>query len=332
MLNRLYAVFVARNLEFYRDRAALAWNLLLPVLIIAGFAFIFGGQSNDLYKVGVLGGKDAHPLALFDVKYIEFIDYDDPDLAKTKIQRHQLDLLVDPVTQRYWINELSPTGYMAERLLLGQQSGEFERATVTGRPIRYVDWLIPGVLAMNMMFSALFGIGFVIVRYRKNGVLKRLKATPLQAVEFLTAQIISRLWVLTLVTCFVYIGTHFFLNFHMNGSYLTLLLIFILGCVSLVCLGLVVAARSSNEELANGLLNLLTWPMMLLSGVWFSLEGSSAIVQNLAYLLPLTHVTEAAREVMIDGASFFQVMDHILSLAGMSLLFLIIGTLLFKWE
>ena len=336
MFSRLYAVFVARNLEFYRDRAALSWNILLPVLLIAGFAFIFNGEDKNIYKVGIYGDKSGQQISLFDIKYIEFIDYDNVTTPKLKVQRHQIDMLLDLDKQQYWINDLSPNGYLIEKLLTAgsEKTDEFslQKQTVSGEPIRYVDWLVPGVLAMNMMFSALFGIGFVIVRYRKNRVLKRLKATPLRAFEFLSAQILSRLWVLTLVTSLVFVGTRYFLGFPMNGSYLALLLIFVLGCISLICMGLVVSSRTSSEELANGLLNLLTWPMMLLSGVWFSLEGSLPIIQKLAYLLPVTHLTEGAREIMIDGAGFLEVADHLLTLGGMSIVFLILGTVFFKWE
>ena len=100
--------------------------------------------------------------------------------------------------QRDWINEKSNKGDLAERLLQAayvKSESVPERQTVTGRALRYVDWVLPGVLAMNIMFSSLWGVGWVVVRYRKNGVLRRLQATPLSAVEFLSAQVISRLGV-----------------------------------------------------------------------------------------------------------------------------------------
>ena len=203
---------------------------------------------------------------------------------------------------------------------------------MNGKEIRYVDWLIPGVLGMNVMFSSLFGVGYVIVRYRKNGVLKRLKATPLTPFEFLSAQVVSRLWLIVMVTSLVYAGTDLFVGFRMNGSYLTLLLVLTLGTLSMISLGLIIAARMANEEAANGLLNMLSWPMMLLSGVWFSLEGSPAIVQQLALLLPLTHFTEAAREVMIDGAGLWEIRWHLAVLAAMTGIFMAIGARTFRWE
>jgi ABC-type multidrug transport system permease subunit len=203
---------------------------------------------------------------------------------------------------------------------------------VEGDEVRYIDWVIPGIMAMNIMWGALFGIGYVIVRYRKMGVLKRLHATPVTSVEFLTAQIFSRLWLLLVVNIPIYIGMDFFLEFRMDGSYFDLLLVFTLGCICLICCGLVVAARISSEEVANGLLNLFSWPMMFLSGVWFSLEGAHPLMQKFALLLPLTHVTAAAREIMIDGAGLSQIADHLLVLGLSSVVLLLIGAKIFRWE
>jgi ABC-type multidrug transport system permease subunit len=94
----------------------------------------------------------------------------------------------------------------------------------------------------------------------------------------------------------------------------------------------VVAARISSEEVANGVLNLFSWPMMFLSGVWFSLEGAHPWMQKFALLLPLTHVTDAAREVMIDGAGLVEVSDHLLVLSISSVILLFIGAKIFQWE
>lgn len=329
---RFYAVLVARNKEFLRDRAALAWNLVFPVLIVIGFAFAFSGSNNDQYKVGVIQQDKHADHEFLRTQYIQFIPVSDYTSAVTKVARHQLDMLLDVDNNRYWINETSAKGYILERLLNSTPGNDYAREMLTGRPVRYVDWLIPGVLGMNMMFSALYGVGYVIVRYRKNGVLKRLKATPLNALEFLSAQVLSRLWLILAVVTVVYFGTHLFVGFIMHGYYLHLLAVFALGAFSMICLGLVVAARLRSEELADGLLNLVSWPMMFLSGVWFSLEGLHPWVQKLAQLFPLTHITSAARAIMLDGASLGDVAGHLVILAIMSLIFLLLGAVLFRWE
>ena len=109
------------------------------------------------------------------------------------------------------------------------------------------------------------------------------------------------------VTVILYAGIGAIIRFHSAGSVLLLMLLAILGALSMIALGLTVAARFSSEELVGGLLNLLTWPMMLLSGIWFSLEGSPRWVQWVAHIFPLTHVLDAARAVMLDGAGLAQI-------------------------
>jgi ABC-type multidrug transport system permease subunit len=207
-----------------------------------------------------------------------------------------------------------------------------EKAQISGDPVRYIDWVLPGILGMNMMFSCLFGVGYVVVRYRKNGFLKRLRATPLRSFEFVAAQVASRLMLIIVITAFVYTGTSWFLSTRMEGSYFTLLAITVIGAISLISMGLVVAARVTSEELAGGLLNLVTWPMMMLSGVWFSLEGTGAWVQRSAEIFPLTHILDAARAVMIDGAVFRDVLPQIGVLSVMSVFFLTIAALIFRWR
>ncbi len=337
-LQRFLAILSTRNKEFLRDRSSVGWNIIMPILVVAGFALIFTGDFADQYKVGVLqtskqNTTEKATIAPFlQTKYIEFINITDLELAKTKVQRHQLDMLLDPVNRRYWLNNESPKGYLVEKVMLGTVSVPLEKQTVTGKQIRYVDWVIPGILSMNIMFSALFGVGYVIVRYRKNGMLKRLKATPLSAFEYLSAQVVSRLILIMVITIFIFYGTNYFIGYAMHGSHLSLFLVFALGAFSMICLGLVVAARISSEETAGGLLNLLSWPMMFLSGVWFSLEGTNPMMQHLAEVFPLTHLTAATRSIMIDGASLLDVSYHLVILIIQSVIFLIVGALLFRWE
>jgi ABC-2 type transport system permease protein len=195
-----------------------------------------------------------------------------------------------------------------------------------------VDWLISGLLAMNMMFSALFGVGYTLVRYRKNGVLKRLKATPLKSYEFLIAQVFSRLLLITITSTLVYFGAHSLIHFQMLGSYGSLFVIMIAGAICLISLGLLIASRIKSEEFAGGLVNLLSWPMMFFSGVWFSLEGMHPTVKAIAQIFPLTHVIDAARAVMTEGATLAQVSHHIVVLMVMSVVFLVLGSLNFKWD
>jgi ABC-2 type transport system permease protein len=341
MWSRILAVLIARNREFYRDKAGLGWNVFMPVFMILAMAFIFGAGPRPELKIGVVTDDGYLPKAregLLALRYVEFIPYRDPAPAIAKVERHRIDLLVDlrQDPPLYWVNSESPKGYLAERLLLGASrtdpAAAPERRTLNGRPLSYADWVLPGVLAMNLMFSSLWGVGWVVVRYRKNGVLRRLKATPLSPFEFLAAQVGSRLLVTMGASAVVFVGAKLLIQFPMRGSYLALVLVYGAGALCVIGMGLIVSSRLRTEELADGILNLISWPMMLLSGIWFSMEGASPGAQLLSRLSPLTHLVDAARAIMLDGAGLAEVLPQILLLLALAAAFLALAARLFRWE
>jgi ABC-type multidrug transport system permease subunit len=337
-MRRMLAVLRTRNFEFLRDRATLVFNVLLPLGLVIAFAVIFGGQQRPLFKVGVVTGTEAtldaalHPF--LGTRYVDFYRVPEAELdtAIRKVERHQADLLLDlRGSPRYWVNADSPKGYLAEKLLLETAAGA-RRQPVSGAAVRYVDWLLPGVLGMSMMFSCLFGVGYVVVRYRKSGFLRRLSATPLTALEFGVAQVLSRLAMSLGVSVLVYAALALLIEFRNDGSLLLLFATAALGAMSMISLGFMVAARVTSEELASGVLNLLSWPMMLLSGVWFSLEGAPAWLRMAAELLPLTQMLSAARAIMLDGAGLLDILPRLAALAAMTALFLGLAAAGFRWR
>jgi ABC-type multidrug transport system permease subunit len=337
MWRRIWTLFVARNKEFYRDRSAFLWNLLFPILIIIGFGMIFSDGNKAEYKIGYLRSAvsaNAGAEAFLATKYVQFVTMGSVDEGKTKLNHHRIDMLVDFDSHRYWVSESSPKSYIAEKLLeaSGSSKTAFQRETVARVEIPYVEWLFPGILGMNMMFSALFGVGYVVVRYRKNGALKRMSVTPVHPWEFLSAQIVSRLFTIIVTLVIVYAGCAAIYRFECKGSYLLLVFIYALGAFCMISLGLLVACRSSSEEFANGIINLITWPMMFFSEVWFSLEGTHPWAQKASLLFPLTHTVSAARSIMNDGATLMDVKFQIIVLSVLSVVFLAAGSLLFKWQ
>jgi ABC-type polysaccharide/polyol phosphate export permease len=344
---RLWAILHARNFEFFRDREAFGWNFLFPFLLIFGFAVIFKGDYRAHYKVGVfpvpIGVSIEQqtgnlPDAFVDFKAISLLGFETREAGVDKLKHHKIDLLIEAQSTpvRYWISDVSPGGAIVERLLkqalAAPDSCRSQKIDIQGIQIRYIDWLFPGILGMNMMFSALYGVGWVVVRYRKNGVLKRLKATPLTAFEYLTAQLLSRIFLLMFTLVIVWVGCDLFLHFIVVGSLLNLFVVFLVGSICMTALGLVIASRGTSEEFANGLLNFICWPMMFLSEVWFSIEGAPAWIKAFAKAFPLTHLLSAARKVMNEGQPLASVTPEILILASMTLAFLLTGAALFSWN
>ncbi len=339
-------MFKARNREFFRDRSAFGWNFLFPFLLVAGFGIIFNGKVYNDYKVGVFPTETARislseaglPDRFRDLDQIEFIGFRSLDDGLDKLRHHKIDFLLalGPEPYRYWVNESSPKGYILEKLFEGSLAPPVSTAIarkiqIAGTEIRYIDWLFPGILGMNMMFSALWGVGYVVVRYRKNGVLKRLKATPLTAFEYLSAQMLSRLFLLMFTLVVVWTGCHLIFSFTMVGSYFHLALVFFLGSLSLTSLGLILASRGTSEEFTTGILNFISWPMMFLSEVWFSIEGAPRWVKLFSQAFPLTHLLTAARKIMSDGAGLAGILPEVAVLSAMSILFLAVAAALFSW-
>lgn len=332
-MKKYLAVFTAIIKEFWLDKASFLWLIAFPIVLVFGLSIVFSGKDQMLYKIGIIGEME-NKNEFFSLKHVQFIHYKSLDEVLNKLRHHQIDFLISVENKNYWVNSESPQGYIVENLFLKTPANSsYIKKEITGKPIRYVDWVIPGVLGMSIMFNSLYGVGSVIVRYRRSGFLKRLKATPLKAVEYILAHISSRLLIVIILGMIVFWGCHIFLKFLILGSLLDILIIAIIGGFCHIVLGLFIASRLKNEELANGLLNIVSWPMLLLSGIWFSLEGSPKILQNIADCLPLTHFVTAVRKVMFDGSGIVDVLyPHIFFLSLFSVIFLCFGALLFKWD
>jgi ABC-type multidrug transport system permease subunit len=344
---RFWAILKARNREFFRDRSAFGWNFLFPFLIVAGFGIIFGGRAYTEYKVGVFPYPTEAvvidnvkiPDQLRTTRYLKFIGIRSATDGLLKLKYHKIDFLLKlgEAPYEYWVSDGSPRGYMVEQifrasLIPASMQTAAEKKEIQGKSIRYIEWLFPGILAMNMMFSALWGVGYVVVRYRKNGALRRLKVTPLNAFEYLTAQAVSRIFLLMFTLVVVWTGCDLIFSFRVEGAYVDVFIIFLLGSLSLTALGLILASRGTSEEFTTGILNFISWPMMFLSEVWFSLEGAPRWVKHAANVFPLTHMLRAVRRVMHDGAGLMDVGLELFILAAMTLVFLIIAATLFSWN
>lgn len=342
---RFWSLFYARNMEFLRDRSSLVWSFVFPFFLLFGFNFMFSrDKPPDAVKIAITGPAAESWLKRIDpLPQVQAVIIPDQAEARDKLAHHKLDLLLDTSKQppEYHVSETAPKGYQAEQLVIRvlerEAHGErappslFARKSLKGTEVPYLDWFFPGLIGMNIMFGAVFGVSYVIVRYRKNGVLKRLSATPLTPFEYLSAQLASRMFLLMFTTAVIFLGSLLLFKFEVRGSWLALALLFFWGAASLIGIGVMAAARTESEELVGGILNLATWPMMFVSEVWFSLEGSPAWIQQAAQIFPLTHLITGARKVMNDGAGLAEVSHHLLILITMTIVFLAIGSFLFRW-
>jgi len=197
---------------------------------------------------------------------------------------------------------------------------------------RYVDWLVPGLLGMQLLSGSLWGIAFVIVQNRQRKLLKRLVATPMHRSDYLLSFAVSRLlWVL-LETAILLAFAHFAFGVPIRGSLAAIFVLATLGAASFAGLGLLCSARPENTESVNGLVNLASLPMFILSGVFFSADRFPDFLQKAIRFLPLTALNDALRAVINDGASLFTLPLEVAVLLVWGAVTYAIALKIFRWN
>jgi ABC-type multidrug transport system permease subunit len=213
----------------------------------------------------------------------------------------------------------------ADRFTAGEQ-----RLDVIGA--RYIDWLIPGLLGMNIMGTGMWGIGFSITWARSKKLLKRLAATPMSRVHYLVAQVLARLVFLTIEVSVLLLFAWAVFSVPVRGSLVTLSLVAALGALAFGGLALLVASRARTIEAASGWMNFVMLPGWVLSGVFFSSANFPAVTQPFIHALPLTALNDALRAVMLDGASVYAVSGELAILGVWTLATFAIALKVFRWQ
>jgi len=303
---------LARMREFYREPEAIFWVFGFPIVLAFALGIAFKNRGPGELKVGVVrAAGDSTLAATLDRSPALAASVLDTGAARVALRTGRVALLVvpgDPLVYRY---DSTRTESRLARLevdeALQRARGRAdpvlardERVTEPGS--RYIDFLIPGLLGMNLMGSGLWGVGFSVVQARTKRLLKRFMATPMRKSHYLLSFVLSRLAFLFVeVAALVGFGWWIF-DVGVRGSVAALAAITILGSLSFAGLGMLVASRARTIEAVSGLMNLVMLPMWILSGTFFSYARFPDAMQPLVRALPLTALNDALRAVMIDGA------------------------------
>jgi ABC-type multidrug transport system permease subunit len=336
---------LVRFLEFVREPEAVFWTFGFPVLLAAGLGIAFRNRPAERAPVAVLSsapGAAAAAAALGADAGLRVEVLDDSAAARA-LAAGRVDLLVvaaapDRVEYRY--DDLRPEGRGARLLAdlaLQRAAGRADPVAATDRHVReagsrYIDFLMPGLLGMNLMGSGIWGIGFAIVDARRRKLLRRLVATPMSRPQYLGSFLLSRLvWLVLEVTVLLGFAVVAF-GVPLRGSLASLGLVCLLGSVSFASLGLLLASRARTVEGVSGLMNLTMLPMWIFSGVFFSASRFPDAVQPVIRALPLTAVNDALRAVMLEGAGLGAVGPQVAILTAWLLLTFPLAVRLFRWK
>jgi ABC-2 type transport system permease protein len=336
----LVQLTLVRFREFLREPEALFWVFVFPLLLAAGLGVAFRNRPADVLQIAAVTPQMTNALRqekLLDVRELPMA------AAEEALRTGKVALVAEPgpggtVVYRY--DDTNPEGRAARMLadrVVQQAAGRVDPISSADQLMRepgsrYIDFLIPGLLGMNLMGSAIWGLGFAIVDARRKKLMKRLIATPMPRHYYLLSFVLSRLLLLVIeVGALLGFGA---LVFHVpiRGSLFVLAILCVLGSLSFSALGLLIASRVQTIEAASGLMNLVMMPMWIVSGVFFSAQRFPDVIQPVIKLLPLTAAIDALRANMLQGANFVQIAPQLGILGGCLIICFMLALTLFRWR
>jgi len=340
--NPLVQLSLGKIREFLREPEAVFWVFIFPVLLTLALGIAFRSRGPEPLAVAVEDGAGAaHALAALAAEPGLKARLVTPEESRQELRTGRVALIVipgDPPT--YWhdaTREESRTAKLLVDSALQRGAGRADRfepaeRLMTEKGSRYIDFLVPGLLGMNLMGTGMWGIGFSIVNSRSRKLLKRLGATPMRRSDFLLAQMIGRMVFLILEVTVLLAFAYWAFDVPIRGSLLVLALVAVLSALAFSGLGLLVASRARTIEGVSGLMNLVMLPMWLLSGTFFSTARFPDALQPLVRALPLTAVNNALRAVILDGAGLTALSGDLLIVAGWALAAFTAALILFRWR
>lgn len=342
-LHPLVELTAMRVREFLREKEAVFWVFVFPVLMTFALGIAFRNTGPDKTPVAVEATMNANEVAqLLSASPEITATVLSPSEAALALRSGKVSIVVRPGNDSYEYR-FDPTRpeSRAARLIVDDvlQRGEGRadvvkvgEEKVTEPGARYVDFLVPGLIGMNMMGSGLWGLGFTVVIARSRKILKRFAATPMRRSHYLFSFMLSRLVFLVLEVAAVVVFAWLVFDFTVRGSWLSLTLITVLGGFTFSGIGLLVAARPTTIEGVSGLMNFIMLPMWLLSGTFFSSERFPEVLQPFIQALPLTALNNLLRAVMNEGAALSSNWIPIAVLLAWCLVSFVVALKIFKWQ
>jgi ABC transporter DrrB family efflux protein len=352
---RIYINQLLMGLKIYmRVPAAMFWIIAFPIAMLVGLGTVLGGKDDNTIKLVWVQtvAPDANDIALQKALSERGVAVEAlaPAEAEARWQQGKMPVMLEGQDGNYklrsnsylamqsmMINGLVQQAYLTAQARV-RGAGDLARIpTVSSSPGGhqggpYAAYLLPGLLGLNLLMMGLFSVGMVDVTQREKGGYKRLATTPLPRHVYLAAQVSVRLIVSLVAALLLLLAGVVVFGIHNQGSYVGLLGLVLLGASCFICMGYVLASFAKNVDSYGGIANMVLLPLMMLSGVYFSLDSAPAWLQRTVDFLPLTPLLKALRAVYNDGASLTSLSPSLMTLGVWTLLLFVAATRRFKWS
>lgn len=344
--SQLFEMTRERVLMFAREPEAIFWVFVFPVVLATVLGFAFQGSAVEPSPVGILASatgaeQQALEQTLGASKALKVKLFSDEGRARRELQKSTIDVLILPGAEPQLIlNEERAEAELARVRVLrtlelaehGGTGAKLEIVPVTEKGSRYVDFLFPGLIGMNLMGTGLWSIGFAVADTRKRKLLKRLLVTPMVRSQFFLSFVLSRMvFLLVEVVVLISVG-YFLLGVPFRCSLPSFLLVTILGAACFAGIGILLASRARTIEGVSGLMNLVMMPMWLGSGIFFSYERFPEALHPLLRALPLTGLIDAMRGMMLYGDGLLEVWPALLGQGLWAAGTFLVALRIFRWQ
>lgn len=351
----LLAMIKANLKMSVRNRTALFWNLAFPALFIVIFGAVWGGGSGVEFRVGVVGaGSDFRQRVVAgmagNAAFVVRQGEEAAELAALQDGEREVVLVFAaepaaadggiPAVTLYYDATDGPTAQVAvgavRQILLGV-AGEQSPIAVDERPVQseeisFIDAFVPGILAMSLMNSGVIGLSTAFVVYRERGILRRIKVTPFPLTSFILARVLSQL-IVAVAQALILVGLGWALfGLDVRGNPLVIGLTIVVGALAFLAIGFAISGFARNAETAASYANLVTFPMLFLSGIFFGLDNAPAWLQGATRLLPLPYLVDALRAPMTLGRGLGETWPDLLVLTATFVVAMIIAVRFFRWD
>jgi ABC-2 type transport system permease protein len=338
-----------------RNRAALFWNLAFPALFIVIFGVVFGRGTTVEFDVGVAGPESAYRDAV-----VAALQSNPSFTVSLGDEADELQALADgsrgvvavfaaeadadagglPAVTLYYNATEGPVSQVAvgavRQTLIDVAGGppplSIEERAVTAQDVSFMDVFAPGILAMSLMNSGVIGLATAFVTYRERGILRRVRVTPFPLTSFILARVISQLLVAGLQAVILIGMAWAFFGLHLRGNPLVLLVVIAAGAMAFLAIGFAISGIAPNTETAASYANLVTFPMLFLSGIFFSMENAPAWLRPITKVLPLSYLVDALREPMSFGNGLSAIWLDLLALILTFIIAMAISVRFFRWD
>ncbi len=365
-MNPTLALTIASLKMYYRNRQAIFWTLVLPLMFIVIFGLLNFGAFSTV-SMGLVDEADTTASEILrdvlegmeesgesDEGVIELsIGSRDSELQALEDGDRHIVIIVpedfgespDPITvQAFYAEDRFQQAEVGEGIVRGildeftfrsakiQRQFLIESQAVESKGLEYVDFLVPGIVSMAIMQMGIFSVVFSLIQYRQQGVLRRLSAAPIRPHNFLIGQVFTRL-IVSVVQVVVLLGVGVLIfDVTVAGNFGYLFVLAVLGGALFLAIGFVISGFAKNEEVGAPLANIIALPMMFLSGVFFPTDTLPNVLEDIVQYLPLTFLADAMREVAIQGAGITEIPWEILGMVVWLVIAFLAATRVFKWE